>query len=152
VAGAARLPTRPLKRYRVAMKRSPLRRLLVALVLVGVGSCPWRTAGRVDAAALERDGSSPRLRVTIVGASTDRGVRPAREAIAFWNRELVRLGRRTHFDSATIRTGSIPDDLLPFPDDQRTIPDQETSIPDHLSAIPDDRTAISVHRTAMGDL
>ena len=94
------------------MKRSPLRRLLIALGLVGVGSCPWRTAGRVDAAALERDGSGPRLRVRIIGDSTDPRVPPAREAIAFWNRELVRLGRRTHFDSATIRTGSIPDDLL----------------------------------------
>jgi hypothetical protein len=106
------LPSRPPTSYPVAMRRSPLRRLVVAVVLIGVGSCPWRAVGRVDAAALERDAEGPRLRVRIVGDASDPRIPFAREAIAFWNIELLRLGRRTHFDSATIRTDSIPDELL----------------------------------------
>src|SRR5436853_7885656 len=38
----------------------------------------------------------PRLRVTIVGDSTDPRVPSVREAIAYWNRELLRLGGLSH--------------------------------------------------------
>ena len=82
------------------------------MLLFGVAACPWRDSGRVDTTALERDAAGPRLRVRIIGDPTDPRVPPAREAIAYWNRELLRLGRRIHFDSATIRTESIPDELL----------------------------------------
>lgn len=84
---------------------------VVAIVAVAV----WfrlRDAGPVDAAALSHDGSGPLLRVAIVGDPSDSRVAPAEEAIAFWNRELQRLGVRTHFDAPVIRNDSLPDDLL----------------------------------------
>ena len=82
------------------------------MLLVGAGACSWRDFGRVETTALERDAAGPRLRVRIIGDPTDPRVPPAREAVAYWNRELLRLGRRIHFDSATIRSDSIPDELL----------------------------------------
>jgi hypothetical protein len=51
-------------------------------------------------------------RICIIGNPTDPRVPPAREAIAYWNRELLRLGRRIHFDAATVSGDSIPDEIL----------------------------------------
>ena len=72
----------------------------------------WRQPHRVEAASLRQDPSGPLLRVTIVGDPADPRIPTAREAIAFWNGEFRRLGRRIHFDSGTIRADSIPDDML----------------------------------------
>ena len=85
---------------------------MLVMLLGGASACSWRDSGRVETATLERDAAGPRLRVRIIGDPTDPRVPPAREAIAYWNRELLRLGRRIHFDSATIHTDSIPDELL----------------------------------------
>jgi hypothetical protein len=79
---------------------------------MGAGAYTWRGSGRARTTALPHDAAGPRLRVTIIGDSTDPRVPPAREAIAYWNREFLRLGRRIHFDSATVRADSIPDELL----------------------------------------
>lgn len=84
-------------------------------VVAIVAAAVWlrlRDRGPVDESALAHDGSGPLLRVAIVGDSTDARVAPAQEAIAYWNRELQRLGVRTHFDAPVIRNDSIPDDLL----------------------------------------
>jgi hypothetical protein len=89
-----------------------IRALLLVMLLLGAGACRWLDSARAETTALQRDAAGPRLRVRIIGDSTDPRVPPAREAIAFWNREFLRLGRRIHFDSATIRSDSIPDDLL----------------------------------------
>ena len=85
---------------------------MLVMLLGGASAYSWRDSGRVETATLERDAAGPRLRVRIIGDPTDPRVPPAREAIAYWNRELLRLGRRIHFDSATIHTDSIPDELL----------------------------------------
>ncbi len=94
------------------MRRSTVRRLVLVMLLVGAGAYTWRNSGRVDATTLQQDAAGARLRVRIIGDSTDPRVPPAREAIAYWNREFLRLGRRTHFDSATIHNDSVPDELL----------------------------------------
>lgn len=71
-----------------------------------------RDSGPADVTALQRDSAGPRLRVTIIGDSTDPRIPAAREAIVYWNGEFRRLGRRIHFDSAIVRRDSIPDALL----------------------------------------
>lgn len=71
-----------------------------------------RESGRVDVATLEHTATGPRLRVTIVGAPADPRVAPVREAIAHWNGELRRLGRRVQLDTGTVRDASVPDDVL----------------------------------------
>jgi len=77
---------------------------------------PWavacRDSGRVDAATLGRSASEPRLAVTILGRPGDPRLVPVREAIAHWNTELRRLGRRVQLDSGTIRPRSLPDGML----------------------------------------
>ncbi|HUQ81389.1 MAG TPA: matrixin family metalloprotease [Gemmatimonadaceae bacterium] len=87
-------------------------RSVLVLLLAGAGACSWRDSARVETAALESDAAGPRLRVRIIGDPADARVAPTREAIAYWNRELLRLGRTIHFDSATIRADSIPDAIL----------------------------------------
>ncbi len=89
-----------------------VRRLLLLVVLVAGGMCLWRGLGRADTTALERDTAGPTLRVRILGDSNDARISVAREAIAYWNREFLRLGRRTHFDSATVNSVKIQDELL----------------------------------------
>lgn len=71
-----------------------------------------RDSSRVDAATLEHTATGLRLRVTVLGIATDPRVPPVREAIAYWNSELRRLGRRVQLDSAVIRNEFIPDDVL----------------------------------------
>jgi hypothetical protein len=92
------------------MRTTPPRLALV--LLVTASACSRLDARRVDTTTLERDATGPRLRVRIIGDPADARVAPAREAIAYWNREFLRLGRTIHFDSATIRPDSLPDALL----------------------------------------
>jgi hypothetical protein len=94
------------------MRRSRIRILVFAVLLVGGGVYYLRNSGPVDAATLERDSVGPRLRVAIVGTSDDARVPAAREALAHWNQEFARLGRRIHFDSGTVRGDLIPDEML----------------------------------------
>ena len=94
------------------MRRWWLRLLAVVVLLAGVGVYRLRDSGAVDVTTLGRDAAGPRLRIAIVASSNDSRIAPAREAIAHWNREFGRLGRSIHFDSATILSDSIPDDIL----------------------------------------
>ena len=87
-------------------------RWLALALLTAAGACSRLDSRRVDTTALERDATGPRLRVRIIGDPTDARIAPTREAIAYWNREFLRLGRTVHFDSATIRPDSLPDALL----------------------------------------
>jgi hypothetical protein len=52
------------------------------------------------------------MRVTIIANPADPRIAAVREAVAHWNDEFLRLGRRIRLDSATVRADSIPDDLL----------------------------------------
>jgi len=85
-------------------------RYLFMLPLFGALAC--RESSRVDAATLEHTDTGPRLRVTILGDSTDPRLPPVREAIAHWSSELARLGRQLQLDSGTVHHDSIPDDVL----------------------------------------
>ena len=71
-----------------------------------------RESGRVDAATLEQTASGPRLRVAILGHPADPRIAPVREAIAHWNGELHRLGRRVRLDSGTVRGTTVSDEEL----------------------------------------
>jgi hypothetical protein len=62
---------------------------------------------RVDAADLAPGAAGPELRVAIIGALDDPRVPVVREALAFWNRELGRLGRSVRFDTGAVVT-SVP--------------------------------------------
>lgn len=86
--------------------------LLLLLALSRVAACQTGDVGRVDSTALTRTANGPALRVVILGAGDDARVPAAREAIAHWNTEFRRLGRRVQFDSGTVRTDSVPDDVL----------------------------------------
>jgi hypothetical protein len=77
-----------------------------------LASAAYRESGRVDAATLVQTATGPRLQVTMLGAPTDPRIAPVREAIAHWNSELLRLGRHVQLDSGTIRSDSVPDDVL----------------------------------------
>lgn len=92
------------------MRRPSISRLVSALALVGIVAC--RESGRVDPASLERTATGPRLQVTIFASPSDPRLPSVREAVAHWNGELRRLGRRVQLDSGTIRSGTVPDDLL----------------------------------------
>ncbi len=94
------------------MRRSRVRLSVLVLLAGGVGWYAMRDSGPVDANSLEHDATGPRLRITIVGDPSDSRVQPAREAIAHWNQEFRRLGRQIHFDSASVVSDSIPDELL----------------------------------------
>ena len=94
------------------MRRSRIRLLAGAAFVVGVGVYYIRASRPVDETALSQDATGPRLRVVILGAPNDPRIFPAREAIAHWNREFRRLGRRVHFDSVTVRGDSVPDNVL----------------------------------------
>jgi hypothetical protein len=85
---------------------------VLAALLVGASVYRTRHSRRVDTTAIAQDTAGPRLRVMIIGDVNDPRVPPAREAVDHWNREFRRLGRRIHFDSATVRGDSIPDELL----------------------------------------
>ncbi|MDB4890764.1 MAG: hypothetical protein JWL61_2619 [Gemmatimonadetes bacterium] len=85
-------------------------RLFSAMAILTVIAC--RDSRRVDAATLQHTPNGLQLRVTILGRSTDPRIAPAREAIAHWSGEFVRLGRRVQLDSGTIRDKSVSDDVL----------------------------------------
>jgi hypothetical protein len=87
-----------------------LRRLLAALALAAAVSC--RESGRVDAATLAQASTGPVLRVTILGRASDPRVATVREALAHWNGELSRLGRRVRLDSGAMRERSVSDESL----------------------------------------
>jgi hypothetical protein len=84
----------------------------VVILAVGAGAYRIRDSGQVDTTALEQDAVGPRLRITIIGNPNDSRIPPAREAVAHWNHEFLRLGRRIHFDTAVVKGDSIPDELL----------------------------------------
>jgi Matrixin len=86
--------------------------MVLIVLLVGAGAYRIYDSGPVDVAALQHDAAGPRLSITIIGNPNDPRIPPAREAIAYWNHEFLRLGRHIHFDSAGVRGDSIPDDLL----------------------------------------
>ena len=95
------------------MRRSRVRRLALLLaLLIGAGVYRTRHVGRVDAASLGQDAAGPRLRIAIVAMPDDPRIPPAREALAYWNQQFLRLGRRIHFDTAIVRNDPIPDELL----------------------------------------
>ena len=75
-------------------------------------SCRVFDSGRVDSTALVRDATGPVLRITILGRPDDPRIAPVREAISYWNRQLLRLGRHVRMDSVTVRNDSVPDALL----------------------------------------
>jgi len=89
-----------------------IRRLSLLALLIAAGVNFWRHPGRVEAAVFSQDADGPVLRVSIIGDPADPRVPPTHEAIAFWNREFLRLGRRIRLDSAIIRPDSVPDALL----------------------------------------
>jgi hypothetical protein len=76
------------------------------------GAVACRDSSRVDAATLENTATGLRLRVTILGTPADPRMAPVREAIAHWNSELLRLGRRVQLDSGTIRNKSVADEVF----------------------------------------
>jgi hypothetical protein len=85
-------------------------RLFSLVALFGAAAC--RDSGRVDAATLEQTAHGPRLRIAILGRPADPRMAPVREAMAHWNSEFLRLGRRVQLDSGTIVDKSVPDDVL----------------------------------------
>jgi hypothetical protein len=76
------------------------------------GACRGVDTGRVDSTALYHTAAGPTLRITILGDSADPRVPPAREALAYWNGEFRRLGRRVQFDSGRVRRDFVPDDVV----------------------------------------
>ena len=99
--------------YLIFMREPWVRRVTLLVVLfAGVWVYRTRASGPVDAAAIGQDSAGPRLRIAIVGNPADARIAPAREAVAYWNRELLRLRRRVHFDSGTVIADSVPDELL----------------------------------------
>ena len=91
-----------------------LRRRLLVLLLLGIAAGVYLSSNArpIDASSLTRDAAGPRFRVVIFGDPRDSRIPAAREAIDYWNQQLLRLGRRIHFDSATVAADSIPDELL----------------------------------------
>ena len=87
------------------------RRRAYCVILVAVASACLDSA-RADSTALTQTADGPVLRVAIEGDSTDVRVPAAREALEFWNREFLKLGRRVRFESRVVRRDTIPDDLL----------------------------------------
>ena len=95
------------------MRTSPVRLVALIVSLVGAVTCHVRESGRVDTAALQRTANGPALRITILGTPDDPRRESAREAVAYWNSELLRLGRRLRLAlDTTIRGDSVGDDAL----------------------------------------
>jgi hypothetical protein len=82
------------------------------LVMSILAAFACRDSRRVDAATLQQSPNGPQLRVTILGRASDPRIPPAREAIAHWSGEFVRLGRHVQLDSGTVRDRSVSDDVL----------------------------------------
>ena len=76
----------------------PVRRALALLVLLLEGSAVAR-------------GETAR-RVTVMGNPSDVRVAAVREAIAFWNAELERLGGQTRLGPVSVIENSVPDEVL----------------------------------------
>jgi hypothetical protein len=96
---------------RHAVPRGAHARYLVSLLVI-FGAIACRESGRVDAATLEHTATGVRLRVTILGSPADPRVAPAREAVAHWSNEFLRLGRQLQLDSGTVRDRSVPNDVV----------------------------------------
>ena len=96
--------------WRSAQRCRPGSRYWLRLAVAGAVACG--DPGRVDPAALQHTPAGPRLRVTILGDPADPRLVPVREAIAHWNRELGRLGRRVRLDSGTVRRNPVPGEVL----------------------------------------
>lgn len=92
-----------------------------AIAMARANACGFRDSGPADTTALKHDAVGPQLRVAIVASANDPRIAPAREAIAYWNHEFLRLGRRIHFDSTIVVNDSIPDELLRAASDEATL-------------------------------
>ena len=95
---------RPFMAGRVAWAR---RLYLGAFAVVLVAA--WWHLGTSDVAQAADVG---RVRVAILGAHDDSRVPPVREAVAYWNGELARLGLRMRLDSGTMVRGAVPEEAL----------------------------------------
>jgi hypothetical protein len=80
--------------------------------LLGAVACRSRDSARVDTAALAHTAAGPALRVAILGKPEDARLPPVREAIEYWNRELLRLGRHIHLALDTVRSDFVGDEVL----------------------------------------
>ena len=89
-----------------------MRFLCLLIPLLAAAACSMRESGRVDTAALTHTPNGPAPRITILGKPNDARLPDAREAIAYWNRALVRLDRRVRLVLDTVRTDSVPDGVL----------------------------------------
>jgi hypothetical protein len=94
------------------MRRPSARSLSLAVSLFGAVGCHTGDSGRVDATVLAHGASGPVLRVSVLGAPDDSRLPAVREAIAFWNGELPRLGRQLRLTLDSVRGDSVGDDLL----------------------------------------
>ena len=106
------LPGAGFRRITLVREMGPMRAARVqmvfcAIAMAGANACGFRDSGPADTTAL-----GPQLRVAIVASANDPRIAPAREAIAYWNHEFLRLGRRIHFDSTIVVNDSIPEELL----------------------------------------
>ncbi len=63
-----------------------------------------------DSAAPARGAIS--LEVAVLGDSSDARVGAVEEAVAFWNRELARMGASARLGPVRVARGSVPDDVL----------------------------------------
>jgi hypothetical protein len=113
-------------------------RFVSMMPLFGAVAC--RQSGRVDQEAVQNTVAARGLRMTILAAPGDPRVGPVREAIAHWNSELRRLGRRVQLDSGTIRDKSVPDEAF-----RAVVPEvmfgggpATTRLRERLSAVPGD--------------
>lgn len=90
----------------------PARVLLLALSLAAAGAACVGETSRVDAAVLTRTPVGPVLRVAVVGTPDDPRLAPVREAVAHWNGELRRVGRRVQLSLDTVHHQPVVDSLL----------------------------------------
>jgi len=85
---------------------------VLLLLLAAVGVFHMRSVRPPDTTSLARRSEDPRFRMVILASQGDSRITAAQEAIGYWNRQLVRLGRRLRFDSAVVVDDSVPDALL----------------------------------------
>lgn len=93
------------------MKVCRISRLAVfGLLLAGALAC--RESAPVDPAKFLATAQGPLIRVTLLAQGDDSNLLAIREALAHWNVEFERLGRRIRVDSGTLRSVPVPDSLL----------------------------------------
>jgi hypothetical protein len=93
-----------------SLASSSRRALGVVAAIVLAAAC--RDSSRVDAATLPHSAAGPVLHVTILATPADPRIPFVQEALAHWNDELGRLGRRLRLDSGTVRSRAVSDDVL----------------------------------------